>query len=158
MGILITYSSYFNNKTHLIKTAGTVAILDTTVAILAGVIIFPAVFSYGVDPVAGPDLVFVTLPNVFNQMPVSALWSALFSYSSLAALTSTVSLFEVAVAFLSTTCISVKEKGNPDNDDHCCQTSTVCSLFLSVHGAIYAFLGKPYSMPAITSQLSSCCQ
>ena len=87
MGILITYSSYFNNKTHLIKTAGTVAILDTTVAILAGVIIFPAVFSYGVDPVAGPDLVFVTLPNVFNQMPVSALWSKL------------------QLHFLSTTCI-----------------------------------------------------
>lgn len=106
MGILITYSSYFNNKTHLIKTAGTVAILDTTVAILAGVIIFPAVFSYGVDPVAGPDLVFVTLPNVFNQMPVSALWSALFFLLlTVAALTSTVSLFEVAVAFLSTTCI-----------------------------------------------------
>lgn len=106
MGILITYSSYFNNKTHLIKTASTVAILDTTVAILAGVIIFPAVFSYGVDPVAGPDLVFVTLPNVFNQMPVSALWSALFFLLlTVAALTSTVSLFEVAVAFLSTTCI-----------------------------------------------------
>ena len=55
MGILITYSSYFNNKTHLIKTASTVAILDTTVAILAGVIIFPAVFSYGVDPAAVRD-------------------------------------------------------------------------------------------------------
>lgn len=101
MGILVTYSSYFNTKTHLIKTASTVAILDTTVAILAGVIIFPAVFSYGLDPVAGPDLVFVTLPNIFNQMPISMLWSGLFFLLlTVAALTSTVSLFEVAVAFL----------------------------------------------------------
>lgn len=100
MGVLITYSSYFSTKTHLIKTAGTVALLDTTVSVLSGVIIFPAVFSYGLDPVAGPDLVFVTLPNVFNQMPVSALWSSLFFLLlTVAALTSTVSLFEVAIAF-----------------------------------------------------------
>ena len=101
MGILITYSSYFTAKTHLIKTATTVAILDTSVAILSGIIIFPAVFSCGLDPVAGPDLVFVTLPNVFNQMPVSALWSTLFFLLlTVAALTSTVSLFEVSIAFL----------------------------------------------------------
>ncbi|HIZ25928.1 sodium-dependent transporter [Barnesiella sp. An55] len=107
MGILITYSSYFNAKTHLIKTATTVALLDTSVAILAGVIIFPAMFACGLNPatdsasVVGPDLVFVTLPNVFNQMPVSTLWSVLFFLLlTVAALTSTVSLFEVTVAFL----------------------------------------------------------
>ena len=100
MGILITYSSYFNNKTHLIKTAGTVAILDTTVAILAGVIIFPAVFSYGVDPVAGPDLVFVTLPNVFNQMAGGQLWGTLFFvFMSFAALSTIIAVFENIISF-----------------------------------------------------------
>ncbi len=101
MGVLITYSSYFNTQTRLVKTAGTVALLDTTVAILAGIIIFPAVFSYGVSPTAGPELVFVTLPNIFNQLPAPALWSALFfTLIIVAALTSTVSLFEVGIAFL----------------------------------------------------------
>ncbi len=101
MGVLITYSSYFNSETRLVKTATTVATLDTLVAVLAGIIIFPAVFSYGVSPTAGPELVFVTLPNIFNQLPAPALWSALFfTLIIVAALTSTVSLFEVGIAFL----------------------------------------------------------
>ncbi len=101
MGVLLTYSSYFSEETRLVKTAGTVAVLDSTVAILAGIIIFPAVFSFGVSPTAGPELVYVVLPNVFNQMPLSILWSSLFFLLlSVAALTSTISLFEVSVAFL----------------------------------------------------------
>ena len=140
MGILITYSSYFNNKTHLIKTSGTVAILDTTFAILAGVIIFPAVFSYGVDPVAGPDLVFVTLPNVFNQMPVSALWSALFFLLlTVAALTSTVSLFEVAVAFFINHMHLSRKKATRTMMIIVAILSTVCSLSIGSWSHIRIF-------------------
>lgn len=140
MGILITYSSYFNNKTHLIKTASTVAILDTTVAILAGVIIFPAVFSYGVDPVAGPDLVFVTLPNVFNQMPVSALWSALFFLLlTVAALTSTVSLFEVAVAFFINHMHLSRKKATRTMMIIVAILSTICSLSIGSWSHIRIF-------------------
>ena len=66
---LLTYSSYFSDKTPLIKSATIIAILDTCVAILAGIIIFPAVFSFGAEPTAGPKLVFEILPNIFQQMP-----------------------------------------------------------------------------------------
>ena len=124
MGILITYSSYFNNKTHLIKTAGTVAILDTTVAILAGVIIFPAVFSYGVDPVAGPDLV----------------WSALFFLLlTVAALTSTVSLFEVAVAFFINHMHLSRKKATRTMMIIVAILSTVCSLSIGSWSHIRIF-------------------
>lgn len=101
MGILLTYSSYFSNKTVLIQTAGTVALLDAVVAILAGIVIFPAVFSIPeVSPEQGSNLVFATLPYIFGQMPASALWSSLFFLLLLiAALTSTLSLFEVSIAF-----------------------------------------------------------
>ena len=64
MGILLTYGSYFRKNTSLVKTAGTVSLLDMVVAVLAGVIIFPAVFSFGISPSQGPELVFVTLPNI----------------------------------------------------------------------------------------------
>lgn len=101
MGCLITYSSYFNKKTNLQTTAVQVTILDTLVAVLAGVMIFPAVFSFGITPTAGPELVFITLPNVFAQMPLGNVWSFLFFVLlGLAALTSTISLHEVATAYV----------------------------------------------------------
>ena len=101
MGCLITYSSYFGNETNLQKTAITVTFLDTLVAILAGVIIFPAVFSFGIAPTAGPELVFITLPNVFQNLPMSSLWSSIFYLLlAIAALTSTISLHEVATAYV----------------------------------------------------------
>lgn len=101
MGCLITYGSYFNKETKLGKTAATVAVLDTLVAVLAGVMIFPAVFSFGISPTAGPDLVFITVPNVFMQMPGGYIWSILFFLLlAVAALTSTVSMFEVVTAFI----------------------------------------------------------
>ncbi|MEG1587647.1 MAG: sodium-dependent transporter, partial [Bacteroidales bacterium] len=101
MGCLITYGSYFNKETKLGKTAATVAVLDTMVAVLAGVMIFPAVFSFGISPTAGPDLVFITVPNVFMQMPGGYIWSILFFLLlAVAALTSTVSMFEVVTAFI----------------------------------------------------------
>ncbi|MCC8152846.1 MAG: sodium-dependent transporter [Tannerellaceae bacterium] len=101
MGCLITYSSYFGKDTNLQKTALEVTILDTLVAILAGVMIFPAVFSFGIEPTAGPELVFITLPNVFNQLPMGGLWSLIFFILlGVAALTSTISLHEVATAYV----------------------------------------------------------
>ena len=101
MGCMITYSSYFDVKINLGKTAFTVALLDTLVAILAGVMIFPAVFSFSISPSQGPELVFVTLPNVFQSMSFSALWALLFFVLlALAALTSAISLHEVTTAYI----------------------------------------------------------
>lgn len=101
MGCLITYSSYFSADTNLQKTALEVTVINTLVAILAGIMIFPAVFSFGIQPTAGPQLVFITLPNVFNQLPWGNLWSLIFFVLlALAALTSTISLHEVVTAYV----------------------------------------------------------
>ena len=101
MGCLITYASYFKKDTNLQTTALQVTILDTLVAVLAGIMIFPAVFSFGITPTAGPELVFITLPNVFAQLPMGSVWSAIFFILlALAALTSTISMHEVATAYV----------------------------------------------------------
>lgn len=101
MGCLITYASYFGKETNLQTTALQVTLLDTLVAILAGIMIFPAVFSFHIAPTAGPELVFITLPNVFEQLPLGWLWSFIFFVLlALAALTSTISLHEVATAYV----------------------------------------------------------
>lgn len=103
MGILITYSGYFPRKTNLTNTALTVSGLDLLVALLMGFIIFPAVMSFGLDgeSLEGATLVFVTLPEVFARMPWTQLWSALFFLLlAVAALTSTISLAEVSIAFM----------------------------------------------------------
>ena len=101
MGCMITYASYFGDKTKLQRTALEVTAIDTILALLAGIMIFPAVFNFGIAPTAGPELVFITLPNVFGQMPLSNLWSCIFFILlTVAALTSTISLHEVATAYL----------------------------------------------------------
>ena len=101
MGCLITYSSYFKKDTKLQTTALQVTLLDTLVAVLSGIMIFPAVFSFNIAPTAGPELVFITLPNVFEQLPMGAVWSTVFFVLlALAALTSTISLHEVATAYV----------------------------------------------------------
>lgn len=107
MGILITYASYYPKDTRLTRTAITVSLLDTFVAIMMGIIIFPAVKSFGLEGHAlnGPTLVFVTLPEVFAQMPLTQLWSALFFlFLTVAALTSTISIAEVSIAFMQARC------------------------------------------------------
>ncbi|HKJ42466.1 MAG TPA: sodium-dependent transporter, partial [Sunxiuqinia sp.] len=68
MGTLITYGSYIDNKNNLVNTAINVTVADTAIAVLAGIAIFPAVFAFGIEPSSGPGLVFITLPNVFQQM------------------------------------------------------------------------------------------
>ncbi len=103
MGILITYSSYFPKDTKLTRTAVTVSLLDLLVAVMMGFIIFPAVESFGLasHKLEGATLVFVTLPEVFAQMGATRLWSILFFLLLMvAALTSTISLAEVSIAFL----------------------------------------------------------
>ena len=98
---LVTYSSYFKDDTSLAKDATTVAILDTLVAILSGVMIFPAVFSFGVEPTAGPRLIFEVLPGIFQQMTGGYIWALLFFLLVFfASLTSTISLSEIPITFL----------------------------------------------------------
>lgn len=106
MGCLSTYASYFGKDTRLGHTAMSVGLIDTFVAVLAGIIIFPAAFSVGIQPDAGPSLIFITLPNVFQQAfsgtPALAYICSVAFYVllALAALTSTISLHEVSTAFL----------------------------------------------------------
>ena len=106
MGCLCTYASYFSKETNLTKTAFSVGIIDTFVAILAGFIIFPAAFSVGIQPDSGPSLIFITLPNVFQQafsgVPILAYIFSVMFYAllAMAALTSTISLHEVVTAYL----------------------------------------------------------
>ena len=101
MGCLITYSSYFHKKTDLQRTAIEVVVLDTVVALLAGVMIFPAVFHFGVEPTEKVALVFITLPNIFARMPFGNVWAfSFYLLLGVAALTSTISLHEVATAYI----------------------------------------------------------
>ncbi len=106
IGCLVTYSSYFKKDTALMSSALNVCLIDTMVAILSGFIIFPTVFSAGMQPDAGPGLVFVTLPNVFDkafvQMPLLGdVFSILFyMLLLLAALTSSISMHEISTAFI----------------------------------------------------------
>lgn len=100
LGTMLTYASYFSSETRLGRSALTTASLDTLVAILAGVIIFPAVFTYGMSPSAGPTLVFEVLPSIFHHLPGGVIWSTLFFFLLfLASLTSTISMSEISIAY-----------------------------------------------------------
>ncbi len=106
MGCLCTYASYFRKEDKLVNNAVNVATIDTMVAVLAGVIIFPAVFSVGIEPGAGPSLVFITLPNVFQTIFAGEAWLGyIFSVMFylllvLATLTSAMGLLEVPTIYL----------------------------------------------------------
>lgn len=100
MGVMITYGSYLSNKEYMPSMTATIIFLDTAVAIMAGLVIFPAVFAFGVDAGAGPGLTFVTLPSVFAKMPLGSVFSfAFFALLFIAALTSAISLLEVVVTY-----------------------------------------------------------
>ena len=102
---LCTYASYFSRQTNLFKSATQIAFIDTLIAIMAGLMIFPAAFSVGVNPDCGPSLIFITLPNVFQQafdsLPLVGYCISVLFYALLvlAALTSTISMHEIGTAF-----------------------------------------------------------
>ncbi|CAM4096626.1 sodium-dependent transporter [Psychrobacter arenosus] len=101
MGIMIAYGSYLGREVNLLKTARTVVILDTVIALAAGLAIFPIIFSHGLDPSSGPGLIFVSLPIAFGSMTAGTIIGTLFFLLiTFAALTSSISLLEPTVEFL----------------------------------------------------------
>ncbi|MBS5215300.1 MAG: sodium-dependent transporter [Clostridiales bacterium] len=100
MGITVTYGSYLNKKESIPGSCIKVAVLDTMVAILAGIAIFPAVFAFGLEPGQGPGLIFGTLPKVFSSITGGGFFAiAFFALVFLAALTSAIALLEVSVSY-----------------------------------------------------------
>ena len=127
LGCLSTYASYFGKDTNLSKTALSVGVIDTLVAIMAGLIIFPAAFNVGVSPDAGPSLLFITLPNVFQMafgdVPFLAYIFSVMFYMLLAvaAFTSTISMHEVVTAF-------VHEDWKLSREKAACYVTLFCTL------------------------------
>ncbi len=95
IGSMAIFGSYIGKERSLLGESATVALLDTFVAITAGIIIFPACFAYGVDASSGPKLLFVTLPNIFNHLPLGRIWGTLFFvFMTFAALSTVFAVFE----------------------------------------------------------------
>lgn len=100
MGTMITYGSYLSKKDNLISSAGWVASLDTCIALMAGLVIMPAIFAFNLDPATGPGLIFVVLPNVFNKIFLGNLFgTGFFLLLCVAAVTSLISIVEVPAAY-----------------------------------------------------------
>lgn len=105
LGCLLTYASYFRPETRLLRSASTIAGLDTLVAVMAGIVIFPAVFTFGASPESGPRLVFEVLPAIFSHLAWGNVWATLFFLLLLvASLTSTISMSEISIAFFTEEC------------------------------------------------------
>ena len=101
MGCMITYGSYLSKDENIPQSSVIIPLIDTGVALLAGLAILPAVFSFGFDPAGGPGLVFITLPAVFSQMPLGSVFAVIFFLLVLfAALTSSISLLEASVSYV----------------------------------------------------------
>ena len=100
IGSMAIFGSYISRDRSLTGESVNIMLLDTSVALLSGLIIFPACFAFGVAPDAGPGLIFITLPNVFNQMPGGRIWGTLFFiFMSCAALSTVIAVFENIVAY-----------------------------------------------------------
>lgn len=159
MGCLSTYASYFGSDTRLGKTALSVGVIDTMVAILAGLIIFPAAFSVGIQPDAGPSLIFITLPNVFQQafggVPALAMIFSLMFYVllALAALTSTISLHEVVTAFLNERFKMSRSRAAILVTSFCMVTGVLSSLSLGAWEAKFFGLGFFDLLDFVTAKL-----
>ena len=99
IGAMAIFGSYIGKERALMGEAVNVAILDTFVALCAGMIIFPACFAYGVQPDSGPNLIFITLPNIFNNIPLGRLWGSLFFiFMTFAAFSTIIAVFENIIA------------------------------------------------------------
>src|SRR5574344_283497 len=131
---LCTYASYFSKQTNLTRSAVQIAFIDTIVAILSGLMIFPAAFSAGVQADSGPSLIFITLPNVFQQafggMPVVGYIISVLFYALLvfAALTSTISMHEIGTAFVHEELHLPRHKAAWIITIACCIITVFCSL------------------------------
>ena len=136
MGCICTYASYFSKDTNLAKSATQIGVIDFLVALLAGLVIFPAAFSVGVNPDSGPSLIFITLPNVFQQafgdfVSLGYIVSILFyALLSMAALTSLISLHEVSTAFLEEEMGTTRKRAAMIVTVACIVLGTICSLSL----------------------------
>ena len=145
MGCICTFASYFSRQTNLLHSAVQISLVDSMVAILAGLMIFPAAFSVGVSPDSGPSLIFITLPNVFNEafsaMPVIGWVVSLLFYLllSLAALTSLMSLHEVSTAFFFEELHITRKSGAVIVTVATCVIGAFCSLSLGAVQSLSAF-------------------
>ena len=100
MGAMLTYGSYLTHKADVVKSSIIIALMDTAVALIACLMIFPVLFTYGMAPEAGPGLVFKSMPIVFSQMPGGTIFAVIFfTLLTLAAITSAISLMEVVTSF-----------------------------------------------------------
>ena len=100
IGALAIFGSYIGREKRLTGEAISIALLDTMVAFMSGLIIFPACFAYEIEPASGPSLIFITLPNVFNHMAGGRLWGALFFiFMSFAALSTVIAVFQNIISF-----------------------------------------------------------
>ena len=99
IGAMEIFGSYMSREHTLLGESLRIAVLDTFVAIVSGLIIFPACFAYGVDPGAGPELIFITLPNVFSSMPGGNIWGSLFFlFMTFASFSTIIAVFENIIA------------------------------------------------------------
>lgn len=101
MGVMITYGSYIQKKDNLLSSAAQIALADTVIAVLSGIMVFGSAFAFGIAPSQGPSLVFVTLPNIFKDMFMGNVFAFIFFLLlTIAALTSAISIFEAIVAYI----------------------------------------------------------
>lgn len=145
MGCLATYASYYSKQTDLLSSAVQISFVDSLIAILAGLMIFPAAFSVGVSPDSGASLVFITLPNVFNQafasVPAIGWAVSLLFYMllALAALTSLMSLHEVSTAFFHEEFRLSRSRAALAVTMLCCVVGACCSLSLGAVESLTLF-------------------
>jgi neurotransmitter:Na+ symporter, NSS family len=152
MGTLITYGSYFRKQDNLALTALEVSIADIIIAVLAGIAIFPAVFSFGINPGEGPGLVFITLPNIFEQMPGGYFFSLIFFILlAVAALTSSISLLEVVVAYFSEELKMTRKKATIIGTVTIFVLGIFCSLSFGIMGDFYIFGKNVFDLLDFTS-------
>ena len=142
---LCTYASYFKRDTNLLRSATQIALLDSGIAILAGLMIFPAAFSVGVQPDSGPSLIFITLPNVFQQafsaMPVVGYVISILFYALLvfAALTSTISMHEIGTAFFHEELKMPRQRAAWVLTVVCAVIAVFCSLSVGAYSELQLF-------------------
>ena len=145
MGCLCTYASYFGKDVNIIRSATNISLIDTMVAVMSGLIIFPAVFSAGIDPQSGPSLAFIALPGAFNaafgSIPLLAFMMSVLFYALLvlAALTSAISLYEVPTAYIHETFHVRRRYAALVVTGVCLVLGTVCSLSMGVLGDLQLF-------------------